>query len=305
MKLDSLKISICIPTKQRVEILKKTILSMLKENVDTSLYEICISDNSPTDETKNMILECFSDKKNIIYKKTKCKGFYNSIEALKMGTGRFLKLHNDYSSFAGTFSDFVKENENISDDSVVSFTNGNLTESRNIRKFNSFDEFINFIHYYSTWSSAFSILRKDFYKLLEQNIEIDKMFPHTSLLFDLQNKKNYIVNDRKYFNNQDVEKKGGYNLPETFGSRYLSMAEVLKNKKYITTNTLKKIKFKILTFIADWYYKCKVYPNKYYFDYSGWQKIIESLYGKTGVSYIRFIYRKKILKFYLKKIIRK
>lgn len=92
-------LSICIPTNNRVEIMRETLHSIFKQRVNTDLFEVCISDNSKTDETRLLIEKEFNDIPNLVYNKSDCEGFLNSMEALKLGQGQLLKLHNDYSKF--------------------------------------------------------------------------------------------------------------------------------------------------------------------------------------------------------------
>ena len=94
--MDKPIVSICIPTYGRVEILKNTLDSIFSQCVESAKFEVCISDNSPTDETEQMLKLYFSDKTNLVYSKSTSEGFINSIEALKLGDGKFLKLHNNY-----------------------------------------------------------------------------------------------------------------------------------------------------------------------------------------------------------------
>ena len=58
-------LSICIPTYKRPEIVKKTIESIFSQGVENSLFDVCITDNSPTDETKNMIENELPKYKNL------------------------------------------------------------------------------------------------------------------------------------------------------------------------------------------------------------------------------------------------
>ena len=297
-------ISICIPTYGRELILKKTIESILLNNTNTDFYEICISDNSPTDETKQMLQKYFFENKNIIYKKSTSEGYYNSIEALKIGKGKFLKLHNNYTCFKKNYFDtFINEIKQYDENTVLFFLSNGKTNNDSIIKYNSFNDFLNYISYLSTWSSSFGIWKKDLDKLLNSDIEIDSMFPHTSLLFFLSNKSDYIINKTQYFENQDVKKKGGYNLPETFGTRYLKMCDQLLKNKYITQSTYDHIKTDILHFISDYYINVRYFKDKYTFDYNNWESIIFSIYGQYGINYIKKQYRKSSFKCLIKKIL--
>lgn len=304
-------LSICIPTYGRVEILHNTLNSIFSQSVNSDLYEICISDNSPTDETKVMLDSFFSDKTNIHYNKSTCEGYYNSIESLKLGRGKFLKLHNNYSKFnADVFRDFVNViSINKEKKPVMFFSFGSVKLENKTNIYISFDDFMNEITYFSTWSTSFGIWKDDFDLLMAQDIELDKMFPHTSLLFALCNKESFFIDNSFYFDNQDVGKKGGYNLPETFGTRYIGLCEQLLIRNVISEYTFQKIKNGILDFISDWYFRVNFYPEKYCFSYDNWQRTIYNIYGRYGIKKIKndFLlkFTKEILKNLMKKIMRK
>lgn len=301
------EVSICMPTYGRVEILKNTLESIFFQGVENEKFEVCISDNSPTSETEEMLQMYFNDKENLIYKKSTCEGYFNSIEALKLGKGKFLKLHNNYTNFEkGCFSKFISfvaeyEEENV----TLFFTSGCIKQKEEVFLYDSFDSFMNSISYFSTWSSSFGIMNKDFQRLLSQNIELDKMFPHTSLLFALESNRKFVVNNFIYFDNQDVGKKGGYNIPQVFGTRYLGMCNNLLVDKKISELTFRTIKEGILSFIADWYLNVKIFPKKYTFSYDKWEKTVFELYGRKGISYIKKYYLKNVKKRLLKKIAKK
>ncbi len=300
-------VSICIPTYGRVEILHNTLDSIFSQNVNVELYEVCISDNSPTDETKEMLQKFFSDKTNICYSKSKCEGYYNSIEALKLGKGKFLKLHNNYSKFKPKmfehFTNTLIKYENKMP--VLFFAFCSISQNGQFAEYTSFDAFINKISYFSTWSTSFGIWKYEFDIIIEKNLDLDKMFPHTSLLFALTEKESFVIDNARYFDNQDVGKKGGYNLPETFGTRYLTMCKSLLDTKKITEATFQKIKDGILHFVADWYVNIIYFNNKYSFSFENWEEIIFNLYGKSGVDFIKAYTKKMKFKCFIKRILNK
>ncbi|OAF45749.1 hypothetical protein AXK30_01730 [Escherichia coli] len=85
--------------KNRLDYLTKTVESIINDNVDVHAYEIVIADNSDDDLTEKYARELMDSGYNIKYYKNPQTGFYNSIQALQLGDGAFLKLHNDYTSF--------------------------------------------------------------------------------------------------------------------------------------------------------------------------------------------------------------
>lgn len=299
-------VSICIPTFKRPEIVKETIMSIFSQDVDEKLFNVCITDNSATDETKNMIEKEIPQFSNLFYKKVNCEGFMNSIETLKYGNGKLLKLHNDYSKFLpGSLQKMIDRIETLEEDSVIHFAMGNKEFTESFSTCTSFDFFMNTIHYWSTWSSSFAVWKKDFDLVMSKNIILDKMFPHTSILFDLVNKPIYYIDNESYVENLPLKKKGGYNLPDNFVHLYLDMVNMLYNDKNISELTFRKIKENILKFVAEWYLKVNVYKNIYSFSFDNWEQCIEKYYGREGVFYIKEMYRKNIVKMRIKNVQKK
>ena len=248
-------ISICIPTRDRVDILRETLRSILAQEVDPTLFEVCVSDNSPTDETKELMEKEFGGIPHLMYRKSDCEGFLNSIEALQLGKGKLLKLNNDYSKWApgglAKVIDCVQRYEKEKPE--LFFALGALGRERKLFETASFDRFLDEISYYSTWSSAFSIWKTDFDTLMEREIAMDPMFPHTSLLFALADKGLYVVDHGAYVENQPLQKKGGYNLIDNFVRIYLAMVADLLRKKKISRETYRKIEHEIIKFAAIWF----------------------------------------------------
>ncbi len=262
-------VSICIPTRGRVEILKKTLESIYEDDsIDLSLFEVIISDNSKTDEI-NVLLPFFEKKNNLIFVKSDSEGFMNSINALKYGSGIFLKLLNDYSYFFDdsfrrllTFFENQQNNKNC-----ISFTSKSLGRN-DIIIYTSFESFIINLSFYSSWSSAFCI-RKEKFDLIESNVKYNRQFPHTSLLFKEYDSAGYVVNDVIYFKNQIVPKKGGTDLFSDFAVVYLKMLEDLLKKGLINRESFNYVKSDLFSkFLVTWYYLTKVRSNdfSYYVD---------------------------------------
>lgn len=305
--IDKPIVSICIPTYGRVEILKNTLDTIFSQCVENEKFEVCISDNSPTDETEQMLKMYYSDKTNLVYNKSTCEGFLNSIEALKLGKGKFLKLHNNYTKFREgcllKFINFVSEYDD--EKTTLFFTFGSINQDSDYVSYDSFDTFMYSISYFSTWSTSFGIMSKDFQNICSKDFKFDKMFPHTSLLFAMDSNKKFVVNNINYFNNQDVGQKGGYNLPQTFGTRYIGMCKDLLLENKISEKTYDSIKQGILTFIADWYLNVIFFPNKYKFSFDNWKDIIFNLYGSDGEKYIKRNFKKKRINYFVRKLLKK
>ena len=185
-------ISICVPTYKREYIIDQLIQSILAQKCDPAQYDICITDNSDTDETADLIAQKYSKLDNLHYKKVQCEGFRNSEEALKLGDGYFLKLHNDYSMFhEGSLQKLIDDVKEYSEEKPVLFYT--LRNKDRKTEFDTFDDFMNGVNYLSTWSTSFSIWKEDFDYIMNLGIDCNYMYPHTSLRFAERGKKKFVV----------------------------------------------------------------------------------------------------------------
>lgn len=289
-------VSICIPTKDRVDNLRSTIESILSDNVNPSHYQIVISDNSDGNETQEYINTLDNIKYNIKYYKNPVKGFYNSIKSILIGDGLLLKLHNDYSKFnPGSFKELVElVIDNQQTKPLLFFTNGSVKNIATYKKYKKFNSFMIKASYLTTWSSAFSIWKSDLNEIDTSTESVDIMFPHTTLLLKSKNNE-FLIYNKVIFQNTTVEKKGGYNIFYNFCILYLKM---LRGTKELTTLTYQKIKWDLyFKFITVWYYRTIINNKKNYtFDNSNADKNISIAYGNIGLFTLKIIVRiKKLL----------
>ena len=210
----------------------------------------------------------------------------NSINALKIGRGSFLKLHNNYTMFTNgffyLFIDFIKQEKEIN--ALVFFKNSGKEV---LRSYNSFDVFNSDLSFWNSWSSGFSIWKADF-DILE-GVEVNKMFPHTSLFLSQFDKKTFILNDVIYFENQEVPKKGGYDLFKTFAVDYLGMIEDAMIKGCLSKKTFDKIKKDLFyDFLAVWYSNTKIIKNDYTFHLDDIKHSVSIYYSKK--SYYKLVF---------------
>ena len=266
-------LSICIPTFKREYLIDQILQTIYSQGCSLDLFEVCITDNSETDETKELIETKYKDYENLHYKKVYCKGFMNSVEALKYGHGRFIKLHNDYSMFKiGSLQKLIDQvRRNQKEKPLIFYT---LRGKKPAKYYSDFDSFVKTINYLSTWSTSFAIWKEDLDRILATDIEPNYMYPHTTILFQEHFKKSFIVDDYVYFENVEPKKKGGYNLVDNFVRIYLTMVKKdLLVKGHISQKTYDMIEARIIRFVASCYVKLKDKPN-YTFRFDGMKTLI-------------------------------
>ncbi len=244
-------LSICIPTRGRIQILKKTLESIFSSTINLNECEIVIYDSSDDQELEINIHKWYAFP-NLVYQKGPNHGYLNLISALKLGTGSFLKLHNDYSEMTeGSLLAIINQIKSvIQSRPTIFFSNGmlkNLDTDVNL----DFNDFLYKVSFFSSWSNAFGIWKTDFESL--RNGDIEKMFPHCSYLFAL-NKKKFVINNKPLFFNHEIAGKGGYNLFETFAGVFLGMLKKNLDNGYISEKTFRHIKYDMLrNFFVVWY----------------------------------------------------
>jgi len=238
-------LSICIPTYNRLDILRNTISSIYSdlESVNLEDFEVVISDNSK-DSTQPIVEEFNYD--NLHYYITECEGFLNSFHAMSYGKGAYIKLNNNYTKFRkGSLKKIIKELKQYKRNKTqVIYTNG-LRQKKNIKQYDSLDEYILGLSYFCSWSAGYGMWKEDLDKV-KNSVQLDSFFPQTSLLLTQDYKKSFAINDRVLFEDQHVPKKGGYNIFEVFCVDFL----VLINKAYhegkISEQTYRKVKSDLL-----------------------------------------------------------
>lgn len=265
-----IELSICIPTKNRSEYLKKTLESIVvQEAFIKGLIEIVVSDNASTDDTKNLVLE-YENKfptQFIFYRYNRevhvSQNIYNS---LTLATGRFLKLNNDTLIHLPNSLDVILNTIKVESDVHFLFFNGSInTHKKIIDK----SEFLKEVSFKMTWSGAYGFWQEDIKKIKE----IPKSdFPHLEMFLNLlEEKGNVRLVNKILFKSIVPQVKGGYNLYDVFFKQYFN----LLRKHFPNKNHLKEEEKIILrNHIIPWHLNCISEPKRYQFEVENWRKII-------------------------------
>jgi hypothetical protein len=297
---DNIILSICIPTRERPIILKNTLDSIYNSFSSLDKFEVVIYDSSEKMDTKVLIENYKYENLNYVYGPN--KNGLNLIEALKLGKGDFLKLHNDYSEFKiGSLNSLINCIEKNSKDKPVLFFTNREIESIDDGEFEDFNSFLTKINYWCTWSTLFGVWKSDF-DLMNKD-SLNDMFPHTELLLDMTNKEKYIIINECFFINNTVKNKGGYDLFYTFSVVFLNLLSEKVKKKVITIQTFNILKYKLLKeFLVNWYCGIVIFPNKYTFIKVNIKKSILTNYSYYDYLNLLFLSYLKALFLIIKKI---
>ena len=252
-------LSICIPCFGRKEQLRNTIQSIYKDldNVSILDFEVILSENDRSRQLESLIKEF--NYANLKYFYTECEGFLNSFYALTYGEGRFLLLHNSQELFCDNalsyIIDIVKSNEKIKP--LVSFTSGFLLNGKT-KRYTDFNCFMGDLSYWSSWSNAFSIWKIDF-DSIKNTVELNHLFPHTSILVTQSQKNDFMIVDEVLFKTQFVPKRGDHNKFHAFSVDFPAILENVVKKKNLSSKVYKKILDSIFyDYLPSLYFNVKI-----------------------------------------------
>lgn len=273
-------LSICIPTYNRLDILRNTISSIYSDLDGVSLddFEVVVSDNSK-EHTTQPVIEEFKYE-NLHYYPTDCEGFRNSFFALSYGKGDYLKLNNNYTMFRkGSLRILIEQLKSLKHNKCqVIYTNG-LRKIKDVAYYDTFDSYMSGLSYFCSWSAGYGMWREDFERV-KNNVEIDKYFPQTSLLLSQSYKYDFAIDDRSLFEDQHVPKKGGYNIFKVFSVDFLNLIHGAYDYGTISEKTYKKIKRDLLyKYLSVRYFKT-VIARLDNFEHTGIKKNITVYYAK-------------------------
>lgn len=214
-------LSICIPTYNRAEYLRRTLDSIVSQDGFAANCEIVISDNSSTDNTEGVCRNYIQKYSNIKYfKNNENIADRNFPLVLSRGNGVFRKLCNDTLLFNDgaqkSLLEIVQENQ---DKMPVVFTNN---QGGAESKCDGLEAFLRTVSFNITWIGGLCVWGSDF-EFTEEGCS-EKLWQVPFLLRYISNKKKVFVSNKRLFTTQVVEKKNiSYGLYKVFYTNYLDL----------------------------------------------------------------------------------
>lgn len=276
-------ISLCLPTNGIAEWVFQVLDSIYAQPVDHSFFEVIVTNNGNNEEFHELMIKYKEAHNNLIYKKTDAYMFHNQLEALKLASGKYLKFVNHRTKVTdGAINKLIKViYENLEEKPVMYFSNGVLKKDYEL---NSFDEYVRCLGMYASWTTGVGIWKTDYDKL-PINIKIDKISPHSCILFANRDRKKYKICNFVFC--EEIEKnhtkKGTYDIFKAFGVEELTITQNLFIDGDITATTLKKVKKDYRQFIAALYFDFVVRKKPCSYDLSGFDDAMGIYFNKYDI----------------------
>jgi len=137
----------------------------------------------------------------------------------------------------------------------VYFGNGVIPNIKHINEYNSFNDYVAALSFWSSWSTGMGFWKDDFDKISTDE-KPNLLFPHALILFHERNKKLYIIDNSTLLNEIPVGSipKGRYNLFNAFAVEYVLLILGLMIEHDITYETFFKIKNDNFYFLETLYF---------------------------------------------------
>lgn len=282
--MDNPIISLCLPTNGIIEWVFPVLDSIYNQDVDEKLYEVIVTNNGNNEVFHAQMCEYAKKHSNLLYKKTDAYMFNNQLESLKLARATYLKFVNHRAVFVdGALKSLIQiVQNNIQDKPVIFFSNGTL--KNRIYELENFDEFVCRLGRYASWTTGVGIWKED-YDRLPENVHVDKISPHSCILFAERNKKSYLI-DNIVFSKElekNHEKKGKYDLFRAFAVEELLITMNLYIDGDISADTLKRVKKDYKDFVCDLYYQFIIRGKKCSYDLSGFDNAMGIFFSKREI----------------------
>lgn len=286
-------ISICIPTRNRVDVLEKCINSIINNPAFSPEIEIVVSDNASSDATQQIMGKYTKRYENIrYYRNEENLGVYaNIIKVLDLATGQFLKLSNDYNVFTQNgvkhLVDIVKKFEESRQLVLIGNSSNDYIE---ISEKYDINGVIKKIGWGFSYMGNYGFWKEDWARIDDKFARVDTMFILDGHFFQMLEKKGSVcictahIYDRYPFK----QKQGGYNFFKVHTVNYLSLFEEFYNNGKISKETydeLHRMLFRdLLPFLTKFLFTEK---DNYSYELKGWWRYFFKAFGRYPWFYVK------------------
>lgn len=276
-------ISLCMPTYGVSEWVFPVLDSIYDQGVDGELFEVIVTDNGNNEDFRRAMLAYAESHEHLIYRKTEARLFHNQLEALKLGSGDFLKFVNHRTALLPgsleTMLTMIRENR--AKRPVIYLSNGALAGDY---RGTSFDGFVRHLGKYASWTTGVGIWKSD-YDTIPENIRIDPISPHSVILFRVRKDREFLIDNRVLMKELDADqsRKGTYDLFKAFGVEELAVTQNLYIDGDITADTLKAVKAEYGQKVSELYLDFCLRKQPCSYDLSGFEDAMGIYFSKREI----------------------
>lgn len=244
-------LSICMPTYNRADYLKKSIQSIIETKIfsEASNIEIVVSDNASTDDT-TVVMDMYESiyPERIKYHRNDINVKDKNFEiVLLMAKGMFRKLANDNIIYSEetlvTIVNIIKIN--MKNRPLLFFSNGTCYVDESIIKLHTVNDFLINASYFSTWIGAFGLWDNQLEYITKFSVYHQTQLIQVKLIYEIlkDNPESLIIND-KLFIMYPIKNKSSYDVLKIFGFHYINILK--EYPQYLSLENIELEKRKVL-----------------------------------------------------------
>lgn len=289
-------ISICIPTRNRADILPVMLDSIVLDEAFDEQVQVVVSDNASTDDTPEVVARYtarYPDQIKYNRNSTDITADYNFTKVMELADGVLLKLHNDYSMFVCGGLSFLKQiaEDNRTERPILFLSNGTVPMDSPYETIDGLDAFVGRVSNVMSWIGCYTLWRDQFTGIEDKNRCAALNFVQIDWLFRLiaQGHKVRIYNRVLTERLQFKAPQSGYNFFGAHIGNYLQMQHPYVASGALSNKVFQNDKIKIYRFNIDFAYKIFAYQEQgYAFDLRGSKCIWFKNYWRYPRFYIDF-----------------
>ena len=225
-----MKLSICIPTFNRPDLLNNCLNSILiaKKFFTKLRFEVCISDNSNNFQSKS-IINSYKKKINLTYKKNKKNIGYikNYIKVVKMAKGEFVWVIGDDEILKPNTFKILSENFKKNTDIDFMYINSNFLQSEYFSKFKKPFNSYHLPKKMETFSKIKKNKKVMFFDLIHHKVSWDFLLG----IFQSIYKRKMFLKNLKFIDKKEMYKTGEWSTFENTTFYCETYAIAFKNSK--------------------------------------------------------------------------
>lgn len=278
-------LSICIPTYNRGDVLKKCIDSIVGNIAFSEEIEIVVSDNCSTDCTKQLMNNYGNRYRNISYYRQDVNigGERNFIFVLEHAKGDLLKLHNDYSIFTeeGLKALLGYVRENVEQRTLLFFQN-KIGESHQ-SSCDNLDAFVEATRMDTAWIGSYGYWKDDYLPIFPKDEKIATQFMQLDWFLQIFKKKQRcIVCTEDYSRKYSFQSKhGDYNMFKIKVVNFLGMFKPFIESGELSQKTYNNLQKDVYKNLLGWLYRIYIKRDKNYaYSSSGAFSLLFKEFGK-------------------------
>lgn len=289
-------VSICIPTYNRVDALRRCVESIIENKYySPNIVEIVISDNCSTDGTLEYVQTIVTNKDyNIVYNRNEenIGGDLNFIKVLSIAHGEFKKLHNDYCVYTedglGFLIDTVRKYSQLR---TLLFFSIREKEPFSYINCDNMDDFIDASGTDVSWIGSFGFWAEDFENLESKERLLETKFMQVDWALRLIKKKRNSVVCCGGLTSQIVLKTnhGDYNLVKLFTGSFPALFVPYVESKDLSPSVYENLMKRLFIMLLRWTFVLIFDKKNYSYETTGTYSLIKDCFGQYNWYYLFLI----------------